>query len=110
MRALCYEGTGKLAVRNMPDPAIQRPHDAVVQVRLSSACGSDLHILDGYMPTAHRGHVLGHEFIGTVVAIGDEVNRWPELIAEEGAHLHLYGKGEARPGRKMGHVTRVKRS
>jgi len=40
--------------------------------------------------------------------IGDEVNRWPELVAELGAHLHLYGKGEARPGRKMGHVTRVR--
>jgi 5-(carboxyamino)imidazole ribonucleotide synthase len=41
--------------------------------------------------------------------IGDEVNRWPQLIAEEGAHVHIYGKGEARPGRKMGHVTRVRR-
>jgi len=39
--------------------------------------------------------------------IGDEVNRWRELIAEPGAHLHIYGKGEARAGRKMGHVTRV---
>jgi 2-oxoisovalerate dehydrogenase E1 component len=29
------------------------------------------------------------------------------LLAEPGAHLHLYGKGEARPGRKMGHVTRL---
>ena len=41
--------------------------------------------------------------------IGDDVDRWPELVAEEGAHLHIYGKGEARPGRKMGHVTRVTR-
>ena len=41
--------------------------------------------------------------------IGDEVERWPALMAEPGAHLHLYGKGEARPGRKMGHVTRVTR-
>ena len=39
--------------------------------------------------------------------IGGDVDNWPELIAEPGAHLHLYGKGEARPGRKMGHVTRV---
>lgn len=39
--------------------------------------------------------------------IGEEVNRWPELVAEAGAHLHIYGKGEPRPGRKMGHVTRV---
>jgi 5-(carboxyamino)imidazole ribonucleotide synthase len=41
--------------------------------------------------------------------IGDEVHRWPELVAEPGAHVHIYGKGEARPGRKMGHVTLVKR-
>jgi 5-(carboxyamino)imidazole ribonucleotide synthase len=39
--------------------------------------------------------------------IGDEVNRWPELVADPGLHVHVYGKGEARPGRKMGHVTRV---
>jgi 5-(carboxyamino)imidazole ribonucleotide synthase len=39
--------------------------------------------------------------------IGDEVERWPELVAAAGAHVHIYGKGEARPGRKMGHVTRV---
>jgi 5-(carboxyamino)imidazole ribonucleotide synthase len=41
--------------------------------------------------------------------IGAEVDRWPVLLAEGGAHLHLYGKGDARPGRKMGHVTRVRR-
>ena len=39
--------------------------------------------------------------------IGEDVDRWPELVADPGAHLHLYGKGEARAGRKMGHVTRV---
>ena len=36
--------------------------------------------------------------------IGDEVDRWRELAAEPEARLWLYGKGEARPGRKMGHV------
>lgn len=41
--------------------------------------------------------------------IGDEWERWPDLVAEAGAHLHLYGKREARPGRKMGHVTRLRR-
>jgi 5-(carboxyamino)imidazole ribonucleotide synthase len=39
--------------------------------------------------------------------IGDEILAWPRLLAEPGAHLHLYGKGESRPGRKMGHVTRL---
>jgi 5-(carboxyamino)imidazole ribonucleotide synthase len=41
--------------------------------------------------------------------IGSDIERWPDLIRERGAHVHIYGKGEARPGRKMGHVTRVKR-
>jgi 5-(carboxyamino)imidazole ribonucleotide synthase len=39
--------------------------------------------------------------------IGEEADRWREILAEEGACLHLYGKKETRPGRKMGHVTRV---
>jgi 5-(carboxyamino)imidazole ribonucleotide synthase len=37
--------------------------------------------------------------------IGDEADRWAEILRDPAAHLHLYGKGEARPGRKMGHVT-----
>jgi 5-(carboxyamino)imidazole ribonucleotide synthase len=41
--------------------------------------------------------------------IGAEVDRWPELVAERGVHLHLYGKDEARAGRKMGHFTRLVR-
>ena len=39
--------------------------------------------------------------------IGDDIDRWESLLADPAAHLHLYGKGEARPGRKMGHVTRL---
>ena len=41
--------------------------------------------------------------------IGDEADAVAELLADPGAQLHLYGKREARPGRKMGHVTRVRR-
>lgn len=41
--------------------------------------------------------------------IGDDIEKWPVLLGDEGAHLHLYGKREARPGRKMGHVTRLLR-
>ena len=40
--------------------------------------------------------------------IGDAVDQWPEILAEPDAKLHLYGKTESRPGRKMGHVNRVK--
>ena len=41
--------------------------------------------------------------------IGEEGDGWAAILAEPGAHLHLYGKSAARPGRKMGHVTRVRR-
>ena len=40
--------------------------------------------------------------------IGDEVHDWQALLSQHGTHVHIYGKGEARPGRKMGHVTRVR--
>jgi 5-(carboxyamino)imidazole ribonucleotide synthase len=40
--------------------------------------------------------------------IGGEVNQWREILRDPEAKLHLYGKAEARPGRKMGHVTRLK--
>ena len=39
--------------------------------------------------------------------IGADLDRWAEIVADPAAHLHIYGKGEARPGRKMGHVTRI---
>ncbi len=39
--------------------------------------------------------------------LGDDVNRWAEFLKEPDARLHLYGKAEARKGRKMGHVTRL---
>jgi 5-(carboxyamino)imidazole ribonucleotide synthase len=39
--------------------------------------------------------------------IGDDVHDWPGLMAEPGASLHLYRKGDPLPGRKMGHVTRL---
>jgi 5-(carboxyamino)imidazole ribonucleotide synthase len=40
--------------------------------------------------------------------IGDDIDRWPELLGEADARLWLYGKAEARPGRKMGHVNRLR--
>jgi 5-(carboxyamino)imidazole ribonucleotide synthase len=59
------------------------------------------------LPPGVTGLVRGHAEMENL--IGDEIDRWPQLVAERGAHVHIYGKGEPRPGRKMGHVTRVKR-
>jgi threonine dehydrogenase-like Zn-dependent dehydrogenase len=73
MRAVTWEGKNKLQVRNVPDPEILNPRDAIVKVCLTAICGSDLHIYNGYIPTMEPGDVLGHEFMGEVVEVGTEV-------------------------------------
>jgi 5-(carboxyamino)imidazole ribonucleotide synthase len=40
--------------------------------------------------------------------IGTDAEKWRDLLAEPGLHVHIYGKGEARPGRKMGHATKLR--
>lgn len=54
------------------------------------------------------GSPLRHSDAVMTNLIGDDVGQWSTILQEPGAHLHLYGKAEARPGRKMGHVTRLK--
>ncbi|MEV0003201.1 zinc-dependent alcohol dehydrogenase [Micromonospora sp. NPDC050980] len=75
MRALCWEGVGKLAVRDVPEPGIRSAGDIIVKVRASSVCGSDLHLINGYLPAMREGDVLGHEFMGEVVETGPDVRR-----------------------------------
>src|SRR6201747_1709367 len=70
MKALCWHGTGDVRVDNVPDPKIQEPRDAIVKITSTAICGSDLHLLDGFMPTMESGDVLGHEFMGEVVEVG----------------------------------------
>jgi 5-(carboxyamino)imidazole ribonucleotide synthase len=59
------------------------------------------------LPPGLTGLMRGGATMENLIAA--DIDRWPALVRERGAHVHLYGKGEARPGRKMGHVTRVKR-
>src|SRR6187200_1859847 len=70
MRAVCWEGRNKVAVRQVPDPTIINPHDAIVRVTTTAICGSDLHLYDGFIPTMQPGDIVGHEFMGEVVAVG----------------------------------------
>lgn len=73
MKALCWEGVGKLSVRDVPEPRIAGSRDAIVRVRASSVCGSDLHLINGYLPAMREGDILGHEFMGEVVETGPEL-------------------------------------
>ena len=75
MRAVCWEGTEKIQVETVPDPVILNPRDAIIKVTTTAICGSDLHIYDGYIPTMHKGDVLGHEFMGEVVEVGKDNTR-----------------------------------
>jgi len=75
MRALCWHGINDLRVETVPDPEIVAPHDAILQVTMSTTCGSDLHFIDGYLPTMRSGDVIGHEFMGIVVDVGREVKK-----------------------------------
>jgi threonine dehydrogenase-like Zn-dependent dehydrogenase len=73
VKALCWEGVNRLAVRDVPEPRIRNDQDVILRVRASAACGSDLHLLAGYIPFMQAGDVLGHEFIGEVVEVGKGV-------------------------------------
>ncbi len=75
MKALCWYGKQDVRVETVPDPTILNPRDAIVRITLTAICGSDLHLYDGAIPTMQRGDILGHEFMGEVVAVGSEVKK-----------------------------------
>ena len=70
MKALVYEGPGLKAWKEVAAPVIQDDSDAIVQVDTTTICGSDLHILKGDVPETTPGTILGHEAVGTVLAVG----------------------------------------
>ena len=71
MRAAIFNGPGSIDVGERPDPTIQQPTDAIVRVVLACVCGSDLWYWRGV--SSHAVGSIGHEFIGTVEAVGEEV-------------------------------------
>ena len=75
MKALCWHGHGDVRVDTVPDPKIKSPTDVIIKVTASGICGSDLHLLDGFMPTMKSGDILGHEPMGIVVEVGSAVKK-----------------------------------
>ena len=73
MRAICWNGVNDLRTETVNDPSIVDAHDAILEVRLTTTCGSDLHFIDGYIPSMRSGDVIGHEFMGEVVEVGSAV-------------------------------------
>jgi 2-desacetyl-2-hydroxyethyl bacteriochlorophyllide A dehydrogenase len=74
MRAVTFQSPNEVAVEDVPEPELARPDDAIVQIDASGICGSDLHIYHGRVPV-EPGFTIGHEFVGTVLAAGPELER-----------------------------------
>ncbi len=79
MRALCWNGRNDIRCETVPDPTIEDRRDVILRVTACAICGSDLHLMDGQMPTMEKGDVLGHEFMGEVVEVGS-----PDHVLKKG--------------------------
>jgi threonine dehydrogenase-like Zn-dependent dehydrogenase len=74
MKANCWLGKKRVEVMDVPEPKLLSPRDAIVRVTSTAICGSDLHLYNGFVPTMEKGDILGHEFMGEVVELGDGVS------------------------------------
>ena len=73
MRAVTFQSPGEVQVSERPEPQLQARDDAIVSIAASGICGSDLHIYHGRVKI-EPGFTIGHEFVGTVDAVGDDVS------------------------------------
>lgn len=72
MRAVTFQEPGVVRVEERPEPELLDPEDAIVRIEASGVCGSDLHIYHGRVQI-EPGFTIGHEYVGTVTAVGDQV-------------------------------------
>jgi threonine dehydrogenase-like Zn-dependent dehydrogenase len=73
MKATVWKSPNTVQVEEVPDPKIINARDAIVKVSSTAICGSDLHLLQAYVPAMMPGDILGHEFMGEVVEVGPQV-------------------------------------
>lgn len=120
MKALVYEGPGQKSWKDVPDPRIQEPRDAIVRIDTTTICGTDLHILKGDVPAVTPGRILGHEGVGTVTETGTGVNSFKAgdkvilacvsadgscTFCKEGLYSHCLGdEGQSGIGWIFGHL------
>ncbi len=73
MKAVTWHGKRDVGVDTVPDPEIELPTDAIVELTTTNICGSDLHLYELLSPFMDRGDILGHEPMGIVREVGSEV-------------------------------------
>jgi 2-desacetyl-2-hydroxyethyl bacteriochlorophyllide A dehydrogenase len=74
MRAVTYQAPGEVRIEERPEPELLARDDAIVRIEASGICGSDLHIYHGRVKI-EPGFTIGHEFVGTVIAAGEDFTR-----------------------------------
>jgi threonine dehydrogenase-like Zn-dependent dehydrogenase len=70
MKALTWHGKSDIRCDTVPDPKIEHDRDVVIKVTACAICGSDLHLMGGFMPGMESGDILGHETMGEVMEVG----------------------------------------
>jgi threonine dehydrogenase-like Zn-dependent dehydrogenase len=73
MKAVVFHDIGDIRLEDVPEPRIRNGTDAMVRITASAICGTDLHMIRGTLPGMKSGTVLGHEAVGVVEDVGDEV-------------------------------------
>lgn len=73
MKAVVFHGVGDIRVDNVPEPRLESDKDAIIRIKASSICGTDLHMVRGSMPGMKKGTILGHEAVGIVEQVGKAV-------------------------------------
>ncbi len=76
MKALVYDGPGKIDIKDVPVPVITKPTDALIRITKTTICGTDLGIIKGKVPTVKPGTTLGHEGVGVVEEVGSSVRNF----------------------------------
>jgi len=75
MKALIWCAPYKVNVENVPEPKILNKRDAIVRMTSTCICGSDLHLVDGFVPFMKPGDIIGHEPMGIVEEVGPDVDK-----------------------------------
>lgn len=76
MRTMVFTAPGQpLEYRDLPVPTPQ-PEEVLIRVEACAVCRTDLHIIDGELPTPNLPLISGHQIVGTIERLGERVTRW----------------------------------
>ncbi len=93
MKAIVYEGPGKLAVKNVSQPKVG-PKDVLVKVKAAGICGSDLELVRGNRVDVTPPRILGHEVAGEIAEVGSQATKF--LLGERVVVEPIISCGECR--------------